>query len=196
MRDESILGKDRIRKPTRAQQIFLYIGAFPALVFFQVWASSGRGTGGLFAVACVMLIYCVFVLGLAWRWDKPTYFDWAVCAYFFVLVICLALWPKAVGTLATGYAVTGIYVCLFAAAFVPPILGFEPFTYHYAKKSTPPEMWTNPFFVTINRIMTFAWAGIFAICTLLSLYPSVTTQALIPIALNLGIGVPFNLRLS
>ncbi len=194
MSDEHISEKDRMRKPTRAQQIFLYMGAFPALVFFQVWASSGRGTGGLFTVACAMLIYCVFVVAVARRWDKPSYFDWAICSYFFVLAICLALWPKAVGSIATEYAVTGIYICLFAAAFVPPILGFEPFTYHYAKKSTPPELWANPVFITINRIMTFAWAGIFAICTLLSLYPSFTTQALIPIALNLVIGVPFNIR--
>jgi multimeric flavodoxin WrbA/putative sterol carrier protein len=42
--------------------------------------------------------------------------------------------------------------------------------------------------------MTFAWAGLFATCVVLSLYPSVITRALIPIALILGVGVPFNLR--
>ena len=42
------------------------------------------------------------------------------------------------------YAVTGIYVCMFAAAFVPPILGLDPFTYHYAKKYAPQAVWETP----------------------------------------------------
>ena len=131
---------------------------------------------------------------LARRWDKPTYFDWTVGAYFLVLSLSLALWPKAAGAIFTEYAVTGIYICLFSAAFFPPILGFDPFTYHYAKKSAPRAVWETPIFLTINRIMTFAWAGLFAVCVIVSLYPSVITRALIPIALILGVGVPFNLR--
>jgi multimeric flavodoxin WrbA/putative sterol carrier protein len=180
--------------PSRAQQIFLYIGPFPALAFFKIWASTGRDPGSLLAVACAMFVYCACVLLLARRWDKPTYFDWAVGAYFLVLSLSLSLWPKAAGAILTEYAVTGIYICLFSAAFFPPILGFDPFTYHYAKKSAPQAVWETPIFLTINRIMTFAWAGLFATCVVLSLYPSVITRALIPIALILGVGVPFNLR--
>lgn len=180
--------------PSRGQQIFLYIGAFPTLAFFKIWASTGRDPGSLLAVSCAMLIYCACVLVLARRWDKPTYFDWAICAYFLVLSLALGLWPKAAGAILTEYAVTGIYVCLFSAAFFPPILGFDPFTYHYAKKSAPKAVWETPIFLTINRIMTFAWAGLFATCVILSLYPSVITRALIPLALILGVGVPFNSR--
>ncbi|MGO9566699.1 MAG: SCP2 sterol-binding domain-containing protein [Desulfomonilaceae bacterium] len=194
MGDESIPKKDSVRKPTRVQQIFLYIGPFPAMVSFKVWASSGRETDSLLAAACAMLAYCIFIVAAARRWDKPTYFDWTICGYFLVLVVSLALWPSATGAIVTEYAVTGIYICLFAAAFFPPVLGFEPFTYHYAKKFAPPEVWANPIFVTINRIMNFAWAGIFAVCMVLSLYPSVVTRALIPIALIFGAGVPFMLR--
>jgi multimeric flavodoxin WrbA/putative sterol carrier protein len=181
-------------RPSRAQQIFLYIGPFPALVFFKIWAATGREPGSLLAAAFAMLIYCACVLVLARRWDKPTYFDWTICAYFLVLSLSLALWPKGAGAIFTEYAVTGIYVCLFSAAFFPPVLGFEPFTYHYAKKFAPKAVWETSIFITINRIMTFVWAGIFAICFLLGLYPSVVTRALIPISLILGVGLPFNLR--
>jgi multimeric flavodoxin WrbA/putative sterol carrier protein len=181
-------------KPTRAQQTFLYIGPFPALVFFKIWAATGSEPGSLLAAAFAMLIYCACVLVLARRWDKPTYFDWTICAYFLVLSVSLALWPKGAGAIFTEYAVTGIYVCLFSAAFFPPVLGLEPFTYHYAKKSAPKAVWETSIFITINRIMTFFWAGIFAICLVLSLFPSVVTRALVPISLILGVGLPFNLR--
>lgn len=181
-------------RPSRAQQIFLYIGPFPTLAFFKIWASTAREPQSLLVAACAMFIYCACVLMLARRWDKPTYFDWTVAAYFLVLSLSLALSPETAGAIFTEYAVTGIYVCLFSAAFFPPILGFEPFTYHYAKKSAPQAVWETPIFFTINRIITFVWAGIFATCVVLSLYPSVITRALIPIGLILGVGIPFSRR--
>ncbi|MEW6532471.1 MAG: NAD(P)H-dependent oxidoreductase [Thermodesulfobacteriota bacterium] len=179
---------------TKARQIFLYIAPFPALAFFKIWASLGRDPGSLLIAACAMLVYCVCILILARRWDKPTYFDWAIFGYFLVISFSLALWPQAAGAILTEYAVTGIYVTLFAAAFVPPMLGLDPFTYHYAKKYTPQAVWGNPIFVRINQIMTLIWAGIFATCIVLSIYPSVVTRALIPIAIIVGFGVPLNLR--
>jgi multimeric flavodoxin WrbA/putative sterol carrier protein len=179
---------------TKARQIFLYIAPFPALAFFKVWASLGRDPGSLLIAACAMLGYCICIVILARRWDKPTYFDWAIFGYFLVISLSLALWPQAAGAVLTEYAVTGIYVTLFAAAFVPPLLGMDPFTYHYAKKYTPQAVWGNPIFVRINQIMTFVWAVLFATCIVLSIYPSVVTRALIPIAIIVGFGVPLNLR--
>ena len=52
--------------------------------------------------------------------------------------------------------------------------------------------WSNPVFIRINLIMTYAWAGLFAICIGLSLYPSPVTRAYIPIFLLMGVGFPFN----
>jgi multimeric flavodoxin WrbA/putative sterol carrier protein len=178
----------------KAGQIFLYVAPFPALAFFKIWASLGRDPGSLLIAACAMLVYCVCILLLARRWDKPTYFDWAIFGYFLVITLFLASWPQAAGAILTEYAVTGIYVTLFAAAFVPPMLGLDPFTYHYAKKYAPQAVWGNPIFVRINQLMTFIWAGIFATCIVLSIYPSVVTRALIPIAIIIGFGVPLNLR--
>lgn len=194
MSDESLAEKSAVPSLTKARQIFLYIAPFPALAFFKIWASFGRDPLSLLTVACAMLIYCVFILALASRWDKPTYFDWTVSAYFLVIAASLALWPEAAGGILTNFAVTGIYLCMFAAAFFPPVLGFDPFTYHYAKKSAPEMVWGTSAFISINRIMTFIWAGIFAVCIILSLYPSVVTRALIPLTLILGVGIPFNAR--
>jgi multimeric flavodoxin WrbA len=178
----------------KTRQIFLYIAPFPPLAFFKIWASLGQGPEALFIVACLMLLYCSFVIWLARRWDRPTYFDWAVAAYFAAVTLSFLLVPRAAGEFLKNYSVTGIYSCLFAAAFLPPLFRLAPFTYHYAKKSTPEMFWGNPIFVKINLIMTYVWAAIFALCITLSLYPSVLTRAFIPLGLILGFGIPFNLR--
>jgi putative sterol carrier protein len=192
MSDNASVGNSVAPRPTKAQQVFLYSAPFPPLAFFKIWASMGRDSASLLIAAAAMLTYCAIILILARRWDKPGYFDWAVSAYFLVITVSLALWPEAAGGILTHYSVTCIYLCLFAAAFVPPILGFDPFTYHYAKKSAPQAVWGTSAFITINRIMTYVWAGIFAVCIILSLYPSVWTRAVIPISLILGVGFPFN----
>jgi multimeric flavodoxin WrbA len=178
----------------RARQIFLYTAPFPPLAFFKIWASLGQGPDALLTVSCVMLLYCVFVLWLANRWDRPSYFDWTVAAYFAAVSLSLLLAPKAAGELLKNYSVTGIYACLFTAAFFPPLFGLDPFTYHYAKKSTPDVFWGNPIFVKINLLMTYVWAVVFFLCIAFSLYPSVVTRAFIPLGLILAFGIPFNLR--
>jgi multimeric flavodoxin WrbA len=178
----------------KARQIFLYIAPFPPLAFFKIWASLGQSPDALFHVACLMLLYCGFVIWLARRWDRPSYFDWAVAAYFAAMTLSLLFISEAAAAFLKDYPVTGIYACLFAAAFFPPLFRLDPFTYHYAKKSTPEMFWGNPIFVKINLIMTYVWAGVFALCIAFSLYPSVITRAFIPLVLILGFGIPFNLR--
>ena len=177
----------------KARQVLLYAGPFPALAFFKIWAASNPSSGSLTIVAFLMLAFCATVIGFAVKWDKPTYFDWTVALYFGVISLSLTAWPDGAGGLLSEYSVTGIYLCLFAASFFPPLLGMDPFTFHYAKKSTPQVFWGNPVFISINRIMTYSWAGIFAVSAALSLYPSVITRAVIPLAFILGLGFPFNI---
>jgi multimeric flavodoxin WrbA/putative sterol carrier protein len=179
---------------SKARQVFLYVAPFPALVFFKIWAGPGRTPDSLLIAACALLAYCALSIVIAYRWDKPAYFDWAVAVYFAVATGSLTVWPDFTSGFFTKYGATGIYACLFAAAFFPPLFGMDPFTYHYAKKSTPEQAWENPIFITINRIMTYVWAGTFAICIVITLYPSVIARAFIPIALIVGFGVPFNVR--
>lgn len=182
---------ERISKPKR---FFLYVGPFPSLIFFQVWATADRTPESLLILSLSMLAYCALILVIASRWDQPGYFDWAVAGYFTVICGFLLLWPDGAALFISRYAATGIYVSLFGAAFFPPLLGMDPFTYHYAKKSAPPESWGQPIFVKINLIMTFVWAGIFAVAIALSLYPSIIMKTIIPNGLILFFGFPFNSR--
>ena len=89
--------------PTKAQMIFLSVAPFPALVFFKFWAAPGRDPSALLVVACAMLVYCLLVIGLAFRWDRPSYFDWTVAAYFLLASLSLAIWPATTGRIFSGY---------------------------------------------------------------------------------------------
>ena len=183
-----------MKRLTGLQQKLLYIAPFPPLALFKIWAAPGRTPESLLIAAGLMLVYCIVVIIVSFILDKPTYFDWAVAAYFAIAACLLYTMPEKVGPFLREHAITGIYSTLFAVAFLPPIFRLDPFTYHYAKKTAPKEFWDHPIFININRIMTYAWAGIFAVCIAISLYPSLYTRALIPIALILGIGIPFNMR--
>jgi putative sterol carrier protein len=186
--------RQTMKKLSTGRQIFLYVAPFPALAFFKIWASLGVTPSNLTIGSLVIFSYCCVIITIAYRWDKPTYFDWVIGGYFALISICLLVIPGIFGPFLVEYAVTGIYTCLFAAAFSPPLFGRDPFTYHYAKKGTPREFWENPFFIQINRTITLSWSGIFAIAIALSLYPSVVTRALLPLGLILGVGLPFSLR--
>lgn len=179
---------------SRTKRYSLYAAPFPALAFFKIWASPDRDPGSLLSVAGGMFAYCLLIIVIARRWHKPGYFDWISAGYFGLAFIFLFALPDTAGKIFARYGVTGIFFCLFSAAFFPPLVGMEPFTSHYARGCTPEAHWDNPVFVVINRIMTRVWAGIFALCLVISLYPSVITRALIPISLILGLGLPFNLR--
>jgi multimeric flavodoxin WrbA len=183
-----------MKQPHKYKQLLLYAGPFPALAFFKIWAASSPSPGTLTVVAFCMLAFCAIMIFVAYQWDKPSYFDWTIGVYFALISISLTAWPDAASRLLSQYSVTGIYTCLFIASFLPPLLGMDPFTYHYAKKSTPEVVWSNPIFVRINRIMTYSWTGIFALSAALSLYPSIITRAFLPLGIILGFGLPFNIR--
>ncbi len=148
----------------------------------------------MLVLTLAMLAYCTLVIVLQCRRDQPSYLDWAIAGYLLVGTASLLLWPGPAPEFLHHHGVTGTYAALFAAAFLPPLLGMEPFTCHYARKTTPQEAWNSPLFVRINRLMTSVWSGIFAICMLLSLHPSMLMQVVVPAALILGFGFPFNSR--
>ncbi len=184
-----------LMKPlSKSRRIFLFTASFLPPVCFKFWVASGPAPAEMTMAALLMTTCCAAIIGIAYRWDKPSYFDWAIAGYFAVVSLALMLWPTGAMAALSGYSITGIYLCLFAAAFVPPLLGMEPFTYYYAKRRTPEDAWGDPVFIRINRIMTLVWSAVFALCLVSSLYPSFWTGVLIPWALVIGFGLPFTRR--
>ncbi len=91
--------------------------------------------------------------------------------YFFLATLGFWLSPDALGRVMTVYAVTVIYLLLFRMAAVPPLLGAAPFTTYFARQTAPAAAWDTPLFKEINRHLTGFWAGLFALCALVSLAP-------------------------
>jgi hypothetical protein len=42
----------------------------------------------------------------------------------------------------------------------------QPFTLQYAREGTPPEIWSTPQFIEVNRTITLVWAAAFAVLVL------------------------------
>jgi hypothetical protein len=181
-----------MKKPLEAGKFFLDAASFVPLILFQVWISSSHAPRNMAVAAVAMLFCCLLIVVAAFRRDRPGYFDWAVTGYFAAISGALLFWPDDAAGLLRRYGVTGIYICLFIAAACPPLLGMEPFTVRYAGKTAPPDVWENPIFLKINGIMTYTWAGFFAVCMVLTLHPSVLMKVVLPNLLVLGIGFPFN----
>ena len=178
----------------RIRRLFMNIAPFLALAVFKIWSSLGQTAEALLPVALAMLAFCVVTLIMAFRWDRPGYFDWAVTVFFAAISAFLLIDPPTAGAFLFRYPVTGIYTVLFAASFLPPLFGMDPFTYQYAKKRAPEQFWNHPFFIAINRTITHVWSAIFFISLLLSLYPSMVTRVILPLTIIMGIGWPFSKR--
>jgi uncharacterized membrane protein len=71
-------------------------------------------------------------------------------------------------------------------------LAFVPFTEQYAREQTPPEVWGNPEFRRINRVLTLVWALTFIATAVLGyiavMAPNTSdwTNWILPIALIVG----------
>jgi hypothetical protein len=179
---------------SKTKQRFLNAASFIVLIAFLIWAAPGRRTESFFIAALIMVAVCAGIIALAYRWDKPGYFDWAIASYFIVILGLLLFWPETARMFLRRYAASGINICFFAAAFFPPLIGLAPFTVHRAKKRTQKEFWNDPIFININRIITYVWAAIFALNAVMCLYPSLITRVIIPNALVFIFGFPFSSR--
>lgn len=82
-----------------------------------------------------------------------------------------------------------LFASLFAMAVIPALAG-KPFTFYFAKKSTPEAFWNTELFLRINLIINNIWAAIFALCFILQIPDSAMFNYGVPLLLKLGVGLP------
>jgi multimeric flavodoxin WrbA/putative sterol carrier protein len=118
---------------------------------------------------------------------------WVLSAYVGLWALGLGLMPPLASLLKT-YASPLLYLMLLAMASLPQLLGREPFTTFFAKKTTPQVVWETDIFRAINRHMSWAWAGLFLVCLVINLLPGInpTAARLGTLAMVLLLGLPFN----
>jgi len=107
-----------------------------------------------------------------------------------------------IGRFYLNHIIEGLYLGLFLVAFFPPLFKMAPFTFEYSVKSYPEAVTKGQQFLRINLTLNYMWAGIFGlalILTTLSYHSDVVVNTivatLLPIILQLGIGLPLTLKL-
>ncbi len=119
-----------------------------------------------------------------------------------LLGIAAALFVPAAGQLFIEHAIAGLYAGLLLAAVVPPLLGWVPFTYEFSRNRYPQAIVESQAFRRVNGIINGMWAGLFALAIVLSVIPyaadsglQVVISSVVPIAVQLAIGLPLTFKL-
>jgi multimeric flavodoxin WrbA/putative sterol carrier protein len=123
----------------------------------------------------------------------------------FMAINALAFWgfPQTLGQVMADFSTGVLYVILFLAVAAPAVLMNHYFTEHFAKQTTPEAVWETDIFKTVNRHMTWFWAGLFAASAFVTAIPfildmpgnpytGVLFQVVLPGILIGGVGIPLN----
>ena len=152
--------------------------------------------------AGVLIILGADILALFFlnRKDQASPIHKGLGLFILLAAISIWLWPDGAGRLLGKAPAAGVYLVLFLVAAVPPVLGRDPFTMYFARKTTPRAVWHTDVFLKINHHLTWFWAALFFVCILLGLAPAamglcaplalVCFEGLFPLALMLGLGLP------
>ncbi|OQX18595.1 MAG: hypothetical protein BWK76_07095 [Desulfobulbaceae bacterium A2] len=169
------------------RQFFLAAKAIPSIPLYFILRQNTSITVALAAA----LGYAACYLFIAQRAREDSAIDWAFASFWAISLLTNLAAPGLARVVLNQYFTTGLYLCLLAAAILPPLLGREPFTAVFAKRKTNPVLWQSRQFKRINELMSLGWAAIFLICLLLSLLPDPKSRAALPILFVMFAGIPF-----
>ena len=127
-------------------------------------------------------------------------------AFFLYLAInAVVFWtfPGSLSSIIADFPTGVLYTVLFFAVAVPALVNRTYFTEHFARARTPEAVWETDVFRNINRDMTWVWAGLFALCAVVTVIPflfsipgslvaGLSFQVFVPGLIMLGLGIPFN----
>ena len=188
----TVENRKKYRGISRLGYFYRVVGCFPVVIGLHVLLVAGASVAIVRTGAVAALFYSALFVYLARKRSDACYFDWAILWYLAGTVVALYGAPAHAAAVLPRYYIAGMYAALFAAAFLPPFFRREPFTCYYARKRTPPAIWRHPLFLRVNLIMTGVWAVMLAAAVVISLHPSLVMQAVVPVVIFVGAGIPFN----
>lgn len=168
-------------------------------VMFQFWDRPTLETAG---VLCSIILAATWPALRARGEASPIHLGF--CLFVFASTAGVWLLPEGAYGLLVRYAAALLYLVLFLVAVVPLVLGRPGFTTFYARRSQPAAVWETEVFKTINRHLSWFWAvlflaGAFSVVVpglwgLEGALPRVVFEALVPLALMMGLGVVVSKR--
>jgi hypothetical protein len=171
---------------------FMHLGGLVVvIVYFHVYGASGYSADGLRTALGTALVANSGYLGLAYWRGEHKQFDFGLWLMFAVGTFAAYAGIRPVFDLYRFYSPAILFVTLGLTAIVPPLLGREPFTHYFARRSVPGWQTRTPEFAAVNRVMTVYWTIIFflaaALCAYAPLDPRFTF--LFPNLLVVGLGI-------
>ena len=130
-----------------------------------------------------------------------SYFAVSISTAIFIGIICVFI-SSVLKSWFILNSIAILYLSLFLAAFIPPILGKDPFTYKFSKNEYPSAVQKMPLFKFINILLNYIWAFIFGIAAILSVIKFSNNQTVqqiiqngLPSFIQIAIGLPLTILL-
>jgi len=130
------------------------------------------------------------------------YFLYGLSGVAILGALAVLILPNSLGQLYIENVIVGLYLGLFLVAFFPPLFKLDPFTFEFSKKDYPEAVTGGEQFLNINLILNYFWAVLFAlgmVLTVITYHPDEAINSiiatLVPIVLQLAIGIPVTVKL-
>ena len=171
----------------------MHIGSFVAvLVYFHLCGQGRFSFSAVSAALPIGLLVMSSYIVLAYIVDEFKYFDFGLWCLFAIGTVGAFAGMDSILTLFQWYSPALLYSTLGLVALIPLLFGWEPFTYYFARRQTPPWQQKLPEFPAINRVMTIFWIGIFFMSAGLAAYAPLDWRfnTLYPNLLIFLVGIP------
>src|SRR5262245_9892844 len=176
-----------------ARFFFMHLGTLVAIVvYFQVFERGGYTRDALRTALWIGLLVKTGYVALAYRMGEHKYFDVAVWVLFAIGVLASRTNLEPVLALYQMYSPALVFLAFALCAGGPLLLGREPFTLYYARRSIPRWQMVLPEATAVSRVMAAYWTVIFlAAATLCAHAPTDPRFTLIyPNLLVFIVGIP------
>ncbi|MGZ3596050.1 MAG: SCP2 sterol-binding domain-containing protein [Syntrophales bacterium] len=174
----------------------LFITSFVPVAVFKIIARVGDANLAQAKFATVVgLVLAIIQFVLAKKYIKHTsYLERAFLVYLAAGAAWVHLMPDNVTYVFVDNSIAILYFVLFLTTFIPQLLGYDPFTYMFARQWYPEAVWNTPQFKVVNLHITYVFSGIFFMAFLSSWigHGKPLFSIVIPFALIIGIGLPFS----
>jgi len=153
----------------RFEPLFVHVGSFVAvIVYFTVHGmASDPAAGARIALPAALVVMSVYMLA-AQRRGLLKHFDFGLWPMFALGTAAVWGGSENASFVFANYSATVLFITLALVAAVPPLLGREPFTMGFARRSTPAWQQKTRDFVVINQIITAWFAAIFTAAAVLA----------------------------
>lgn len=156
-----------------SQFFFTHIGSFVAIfVYFDIAGRARFALEGLQSGLAIGVAVMSGYMALAFYMKELKYFDYGLWLMLAVGLVGVSVELQPLLFLYQHYSSALVFLTMGLVALVPLLLGWEPFTYYFARKQTPAWQQRIPEFAAVNRVMTIFWVLIFFSSVGLAMYAS------------------------